>query len=183
MWGVGLALSCFTVPKESPGTQKSPSEGGPSPAQDKTPKSAGPGPRPARSWAVPQLRTCGFTEASLQAEQHIISLHVDRALSPRLSRGSPRRPGCLATPLGAGRGTCMSQPQAELSTELLTWAARAATPQGGSSLCSPNSTKEELGWVWDASTTPGNCRDPWPSPVHSGGPRRTPRVEENVGAS
>lgn len=35
----------------------------------------------------------------------------------------------------------MSQPQAELSTELLTWAARDTTPRGRNSLCSPNYTE------------------------------------------
>lgn len=75
----------------------------------------------------------------------------------------------------------MSQPQAELSTELLTWAARDTTPQtafvpqilqnGEQSLGGPGSvtplkasrwTPTRLGcWVFPRPPlTPENCRDP-----------------------
>lgn len=64
-------------------------EGGPSPAQDKTPKSAGPGPRPAHAEGGPRAQHLRL----LGGGRHPRQPARVRALSPRLSRGSPRRPG------------------------------------------------------------------------------------------
>lgn len=65
----------------------------------------------------------------------------------RLPRGIPREarlllPGRLR---GApGRGTCVSQPHPELSTEPPLWPARDTTPHGGNSLCPPKATEGAL---------------------------------------
>lgn len=149
-----LFLACPILLREcqEPPGQTSSSKGGPSPNAAQNPQVSRPGGLPVNEGSSPSpalvtsLRP-RHRQGDRAEGRHTPARTCTGPRATRLPRGSPRearlgQPGRLH---GApGRGTCVSQPHADLSTEPLPWPARDTTPHGGNSLCPPNSMEGAL---------------------------------------